>query len=246
MGDPPEDDCGARIITPSNPRRHYLLAADPADFGKKGDPSAFTIWDLTTFEEVAFWEGREQPDLFHTRCKKAAIHYNDALLMYESNCSAVIGIAYTDDDEDLPELYYDQSDKPGWRATTKSLQEAEGSLNIMLRDGSLTIKAKSTVLQLLLFDGLPRDRRIRKDNGEQSHGDRARTVVMAARFMEQGGYMPEITLEELAALRAEKALQAQIAKDAAYRRQLAAFGIRPPGGGASDNPWAPGAGRNGL
>jgi hypothetical protein len=56
----------------------YVITADPAGFGEAtGDPSAMTVWDALTWKEVAFWEGREDPDVFAERLMRAQKYYCD-------------------------------------------------------------------------------------------------------------------------------------------------------------------------
>ena len=46
----------------------YILTADPNAYGQPdGDPSALHVWHAADWREVAFWDGREDPDIFAKR-----------------------------------------------------------------------------------------------------------------------------------------------------------------------------------
>jgi hypothetical protein len=211
--DPPVDhDAGCRIITPYVPGRSYLITADPANFGAVGDNSALTVWDTHTWEEVAFWEGREQPDKFYERLVQVAKAYGHEQILddesvsivqvaIESNAAAVLGAAVFDG---KLSLYHDDDDKPGWNASTKTIQEAEADTNTMLRDKSLRVRSLSLIDQLSMFDGRKRDRRVIRNDGTQSHYDRARTAIMAAHIFKRRRFRPPLTTEEVEAVEAKR------------------------------------------
>jgi hypothetical protein len=226
VADPPVDpEAKCRIIKPYIPGRTYLITADPANFGATGDDSALTVWDTSTWEEVAFWEGREQPDAFYRRLVAVALAYghedqllddttNGVYVAIESNAGAVLGAAVL---ENRLLLYRDEDDKPGWAATTKSIQEAEADTNTMLGDGSIKIHTLSLIDQLIMFDGKKRDRRLVRADGTQSHYDRARTAIMACHILRRRQFRPPLTSEEVARVEARKARKEA---DAKFRKMM--------------------------
>ncbi len=233
------------VITEPNPRRSYLICVDPADFGQEGDNSAATIYDLHSWEEVAFLDLRVQPDDLYRMLKRIAPYYNKAKVRIESNCSAVIGMAENDvnsDADDALDLDYAENGNPGWRATSNSIQRAEAAFNTLAKTGDIKLRAKSTIMQTMNFDGKARNRRVKQANGETSHFDRARTVIMAADFMVNNGYVAELSVAEAARRAAEDVLQQE--RDYLAERR-AQFEKARPGVFLSDttNRWEPGIAR---
>lgn len=244
--DPPVDAvAGCRIITPYVPGRSYLITADPANFGAVGDNSALTVWDTNTWEEVAFWEGREQPNNFYERLLRVAKAYGheqvlpdeslgEVVVALESNAAAVLGAAVH---EGKLNLYYDDEAKPGWNASVKSIQEAEHDTNTMLADGSIRIKSMSLIDQLLHFDGRRRDRRINKPDGTQSHFDRARTAIMAAHIFRRRGFRAPMTEAQVEAARARRAAAEDNANYERLMRRIYPNGVPKMTTATAANNW---------
>ena len=168
---------GLHEIEPPTPDGVYLLTADPAGFGgSSGDKSAVTVFDALNLREVAFWEDREMPDRFSRRLIQAQRRYNGGMLAVESNAAACIALLK---DSGVPNLLWTDRTHPGWYATSKRVQEAEAKLVKMLREGSLSLRSRGLLHQLLNYDG-SRKKRVRGLDGTTHHFDRARTAVMAA------------------------------------------------------------------
>jgi hypothetical protein len=224
-----------------NPYHRYVLVIDPTDFGATGDNAAMIMFDRCDWEEVAKWEGREDPTKSYPRAKEMCKYYNNATMVIESNCSAFIALATRDDEPDAPPIYYEKKDKPGWRATSKSIQEGEAAVNELLKEEVFTLNFASTIEQMLHFDGNKRDRRVRNTRGEKSHFDSARCAVIAAHWLYNGGYCAPISEEELRKLR-----EAQAERDEAIARERFIAALKRNGryeDPNADSVWAPGAAR---
>ena len=173
---------GCVELEPPDETQPYLVTADPSGFGESGDPSAFTVWNAHTGIEVAFWEGREDPSRFASRCMRVQARYagNDergALLAVESNAAACVSSLK---DRGCKRLLWTNRYHPGWYATAQRLQAAEERLVKMLRSGELTVRSRKVLHQLLDYDGSRRDARVSNDFDEVHHFDLARTCVIAA------------------------------------------------------------------
>lgn len=186
VADPEEDVHGACELTPPRASGVYLITADPAGYGAKGDPSALTVWDAIAREEVACWSGREDPGKFADRLLRVQARYGHCLLAVESNAAHCIATLRSQGAQRL--LWTDKS-HPGWYTTRKRLQEAEARTIQLLREDDLTIRSRSTLHQLLDYDGRARDSKSSKDH----HFDRAITVVMAGDILSRRAFTP-ITL----------------------------------------------------
>ena len=195
LPDPPEGDHGCCEIEPPEAEGYYVITADPAGFGDQGDKSALTVWDATRDVEVAFWEGREEPDAFARRLLRVQTRYRvpwpkpenagpnwrppaprRVTLAVESNAAACIA---TLRQMGATNLLWTSTKHPGWYATEKRLYESEAKLVKLLREGGLTLRSRGLLHQLLDYDG-SRKRRKRGRDGEMHHFDRARTAVIYA------------------------------------------------------------------
>ena len=174
--DPPMGTHGCHEIDPPSPDTKYLITADPAGFGTRGDKSALTVWDTLERREVAFWEEREDPARFARRLVLVQQHYCGAMIAVESNATACIAILR---DSGAKNLLWTDRNHPGWYATDKRLQEAEARLVRMLRQHDLDVRSKGLLHQLVNYDG-SRKKRVKGLDGTTHHFDRARTAVMAA------------------------------------------------------------------
>ena len=188
--DPEEGDWGVRELEAPRANGVYLITADPAGYGAKGDPSALTVWDAISRTEVGNWSGREDPGKFADRLVMAQSRYGGCLLAVESNAAHCIATLRSRGVERL--LWTDKS-HPGWYMTSKRLQEAEARTIQLLRERDLNIRSRSTLHQMLDYDGRARDS---KSSGTGHHFDRAVTVVMAGDILSRRAFTPISLLSE--------------------------------------------------
>lgn len=205
QADPPIGKFGCHEIDPPKAGHQYVITADPAGFGGKGDKSALTVFDAVNQQEVAFWEGRESPDRFYHRLLKVQKRYSMGLLAVESNAAACIALLK---DNGAKNLLWTDRNHPGWYATAKRLREAEARLVRMLGEQELHLRSRGMLHQLLNYDG-SRKKRVKGFDGVTHHFDRARTAVMAADVLSRrrftiaesgvdSGYVPgQVTIGDL-------------------------------------------------
>jgi len=177
----PDNQDFGRGFTPHDVPRsghQYLIVADPAGYGKSGDPSALTVINLSTRAEVAAWSNRVDPSYFGTRCVELARYWNNALLVIESNSAAAITAAiqtgYT--------RIYSQLDSshPGFYSTHQNKESSTEALAAALHNKRLLIRSKSGLNQMLAYDGT--DKRVVLD-GQRVHWDRVVTYRIACAIM---------------------------------------------------------------
>lgn len=176
VNDPPIGQYGCNELDPPKDNVRYIVTADPAGFGARGDKSALTVWDAYDRREVAFWEEREDPSRFARRLMLVQKRYNNAMVIVESNATACIAILR---DSGAKNLLWTDRNHPGWYATDKRLQEAEARLVRMLRQSDIEVRSRGLLHQLVNYDG-SRKKRVKGLDGVTHHFDRARTAVMAA------------------------------------------------------------------
>ncbi len=84
---------------------YYVIGADVAGGGSRGDErdadfSCGQVIDQTTYEQVACWHGRIDPDLFGRQLDMLGQYYNNALLAVERNSIGITTLMM------LRDLYY--------------------------------------------------------------------------------------------------------------------------------------------
>lgn len=185
---------GCHELTGPEPTGVYLITADPAGYGSTGDNSALMVWDAVNRCDVAYWEGREEPSRFAQRILRVQQRYTTTApcrIAVESNAAAAIALLR---DMGAKNLIWTDRRHPGWYATAKRIQEAEGRLVRMLYSGELTLRLKNVLHQLMHYDG-DRKKRVSTGDGGRHHFDLARTVVMAADLLSRRRFT-RVALEE--------------------------------------------------
>lgn len=184
-------ELGCSIIETPKPGTTYYIFADSAGLDGDGDPSAFTVFDQD-WNEVAFFEAVEDSHKFALRLERVGEYYrcgsHAAMLIVEANESSCLGVLKNLVSQGKKiNIYFAENNHMGWRATGKSVAEAEGKTLIALRDRDMTLRSTGTLQQLLSYSGTWRHKRIRGANGAKHHFDRARTIMMA------GSLLPSFT-----------------------------------------------------
>lgn len=154
----------------------YMVCADPNSYGQSGDPSAYTLVDLTTRTEVGAWSGRIDPVRFAHDLARLGKSYSNALLVVESNAAACITALTT---LGYPKVWQDAKSvgtHPGYYRTSQAKQRAIGALVSQLQEGQFTIRSRQGLTQLLAWDG-------QSERQGGHHWDRVVTYCMAADMM---------------------------------------------------------------
>lgn len=129
----------------------YIVVADPNGYGTVGDPSAYTIFDLNTREEVGAWEGRRDPVQFGRDLAEIGHRLNDAVVVCESNSAAAITALCN---TGYRNIYNDGvAAHPGYYRTAVNKERAIVRLVEALRDGQMKIRSQAGLHQLLAWDG---------------------------------------------------------------------------------------------
>jgi hypothetical protein len=66
-------------------RGQYVIGADTSEGKPNGDYSCAQVYDRKTWDQVAVWHGRIEPDLFGRELYKLGIWYNEAMVAVERN-----------------------------------------------------------------------------------------------------------------------------------------------------------------
>ena len=238
---------------PPDPRSYYVILVDPANFGSLGDYSGISIFDVHTWEEVAALDDRMQPTKAHRIIAKAAQRYrqigpnNGNSVIIESNAAALLGIALNENTYNVWfQTHKSGRTEPGWRATAKSLQEAEAAMDQALENQDIKLNSPTGLRQLINFDGKNRDRRMKR-GGNTSHFDLARTYIMAAWALTNLNWPRRLTDEQYQDRLASEERRMTTLHDDRQREQMRVLNanLRKRRGRhnmVDNNKWAPGAG----
>ena len=156
-----------KIFKEPNEFHDYVIGADVSegiiisqdDESKERDFSAASVIDKNTFEQVATWHGRIDPDQYGRQLDMLGRFYNNALIAVERNAMGLTPLI-TLRDLNYPRLYYREkfgqiSEKTtqelGWVTdqTTKDLIINDATQ--LLRERRLLIYDKETITEMMSF-----------------------------------------------------------------------------------------------
>lgn len=141
-------------------KKMYVIWADVSEGVDLGDYSVATVWDRTTWEEVAFYRGLIAPDKFAELLNNLWRKYNNALMVVEVNnhwlttLTVLKQLMY-------PTLYFRPakfevmgqpwSDKLWWRTTKVTRPLLIDDFAQAMRDRLLTIHSKELLDEMTVF-----------------------------------------------------------------------------------------------
>jgi len=169
---------GLEIYVLPEPGQEYVIGADPAEGNPNSDPSAATVVDSLTGEEMAVIEGRIEPTVFASYLDTVGVYYNDAFTMIERNNHGHAVIAWLVDNSELAILEgHDASStskpKLGWLSSSKGKALMYNSVTDAFRDQETVLHSFPTFVQLASIEGAT----LLAPAGE--HDDRADSYTLA-------------------------------------------------------------------
>lgn len=156
----------------------YVIGADPAEGNPTSDPSAATVMDMLTGEEMAVIEGRIEPTVFAGYINLLGIFYNHAFVLVERNNHGHAVIAWLRDNSELPLLQgHDMIPggkvKFGWLSSQKGKALMYNECADAFRDQETVLHSFATFTQLASIEGAS----LLAPVGE--HDDRADSYTLA-------------------------------------------------------------------
>lgn len=152
--------------------RSYILTADPAEGNPNSDPSAATVIDSLTREEMATIEGRWEVTTFAAYCDSLGQWYNNADVLPERNNHGHALIAWMVDHSNLT-ILSGLDEKLGWQTNSQSKARMYSELVAALRDREAILHSFATFTQLSSVEGAT----LSAPDGE--HDDRAVAFALA-------------------------------------------------------------------
>jgi hypothetical protein len=111
--------------------RDYLVAADPAGGGNRGDFCAVQVIDRQTGIQAMELQQRLRPSELAEVIVELAHEYNDALIVVERNNTGYGVLAHLKDHVPDKRVYM-QSGEPGWNTCAQSKEKMLNKLNVLL------------------------------------------------------------------------------------------------------------------
>ena len=177
-----------RIWKAPNSNHRYVIGADVATGGSRADErdadySCAQVFDQTTYEQVAVWHGRIDPDLFGRQLEMLGLYYQNALIAVERNS---IGLSTLTTLRDLyyPNLYYQEdfgghvdkiTDELGWQTNRMTKDLIVNTATQLFREKRVTLYDDETVGEMMGF--------IRNSSGSATaasgyHDDRVMSMLI--------------------------------------------------------------------
>jgi hypothetical protein len=185
---------GLEVYVLPQPRRTYVLGADPAEGNPTSDDSALTVLDSLTGEEVATLAGRLQPAVLAAHADRLGQWYNRAGLLVERNNHGHAVLLWLKDHSHLRRLCGPDG-KEGWLSSSRGKVLLYDACADTFRERGTVLHSFATFVQLASIEGSS----LRAPEGE--HDDRAvgYALACAARLTRRppgspaaGGERPEL------------------------------------------------------
>lgn len=145
-----------RVFNRPDKEEAYAIGADVAEGLEIGDSSTITVLNKS-FDQVAVYKGKIDPDEFGRFLVQVSKFYNNAILAPEVNNAGIAVIESIKREkyfnmyrrEVREELGKDIQDKIGWHTNIKTKKLMLDELKAAYRDGSLNIKDEATLREML-------------------------------------------------------------------------------------------------
>lgn len=170
------------------PGRRYVIGADVADGGERGDGQAAAILDEATLEQVAsfYGEGLDSDQYARALCR-VGYYYNTALLGIENNYDPSCAKAARE--ARYPRLYYyrdlegvtgalGRAPKAGWSTNRRTRPLMVAALSGAARDREWVCHDKHTVSELGTFSWNENKRRFQASTGKKDDRVMAASIAI--------------------------------------------------------------------
>jgi hypothetical protein len=154
------------------------------------DYSCAQVIDRTTYEQVAVWHGKVDPDILGRQVELLGRYYNNALIAVERNSVGLTPLIVL---RDLyyPNLYYRETygqladrrtPELGWVTDMNTKDLIINEATQLIRDKRLAIRDSDTIGEMMSF---VRDARGRASASSGAHDDRVMAFLIAVKMLSQ-------------------------------------------------------------
>ena len=143
---------GLEVYDLPQPRRSYVIGADPAEGNPTSDDSALEVLDKETGEQVAALAGKFQPSTLAAHIDAIARWYNNASVLVERNNHGHAVLLWLRDHSRLPRLWgHDRSE--GWLSNSKGKALLYDGTADAFRNRETVLHSFATFNQLASIEG---------------------------------------------------------------------------------------------
>lgn len=191
-----------KVYKEPNEFHTYAIGVDVSegkivDSGRERDASCAQVFDKTTYEQVAVWHGRIDPDKLGYELDRLGRYYNDALIGVERNAVGVTPLVVLRD-LNYPNLYYREKlgydvDKVttelGWVTDAVSKESLIADATQLLREKRIAIYDESTVSELMSF---VRDSEGKAKAAKSAFDDRVMAFLIGLRMLQKAKHQSSV------------------------------------------------------
>lgn len=161
---------------------------EAGESGRDRDASCAQVFDKMTYEQVAVWYGRIDPDLLGRQLDMLGRYYNDALIGVERNAIGITPLIVLRD-LNYPNLYYRErlglmvekiTAELGWVTDSQSKESIIADATNLLRDKRIILYDDQTIGEMLSF---VRDSEGKARAAKSAYDDRVMAFLIALRML---------------------------------------------------------------
>jgi hypothetical protein len=143
---------GLEVYAPPQPRRSYVIGADPAEGNPTSDDSALEVIDKDTGDEVAALAGKFQPSTLAAHIDHIGTWYNGAAVLVERNNHGHAVLLWLRDHSRLQRLWgHDRAE--GWLSSSKGKALMYDGTADAFRNRETVLHGFATFNQLASIEG---------------------------------------------------------------------------------------------
>lgn len=163
----------------------FLVTGDASDGIEGQDMSSASVWNISTWEQVAHWHGYCDPSQFAYILRDIGAYYGWAMICVETNYPGNATHAKLVELE-YPKIWTDDDGQP-WTTNNKTRPLAITALREAIREGTIKINSADTLSELRTF--------VRRKNGkleaeQGAHDDCVMDAAIAAYILKNSAYIP--------------------------------------------------------
>jgi len=166
------------------------VVSETGQGGRERDASCAQVFDKTTYEQVACWHGRIDPDLLGRQLDLLGRYYNDAFIGVERNAVGITPLVVLRD-LNYPNLYYREkfgmivekiTAELGWVTDSISKESLISDATNLLRDKRLLLYDDATVGEMMSFI---RDSDGKARAAKSAYDDRVMSFLIGLRMLQR-------------------------------------------------------------
>lgn len=170
----------------------FLITADASDGIIGQDKSSASVWDVSSWEQLAHWHGYCDPSQFGIILRDIGAMFNWATIVVETNYPGNATYAKLVDLK-YPKLWLDVETGNPWKTDNRTRPLAVAALREAMREGTMKINSPATIQEMNTF---VRSKTGKYEAESGSHDDCVIESAIAAYILKNTAFTPS-ALEEV-------------------------------------------------